>query len=157
MKRLGLLIIGALVLAGAAGAGRAEQTDRWKVACTHDKVSAELHCHVAFFTESDEAGGWLGVAVQFLNGGNEIQVTSGGANYSSAEIDLRTDTITITDYCYGSFCVFVNADELVEQFRKGRRADIRLYNGREGSSIEKRVSLMGFSEAYEEYLNRIGE
>jgi hypothetical protein len=157
MKRLGLLIIGALVLAGAAGAGRAEQTDLWKVACTHDKVSAELHCHVAFFTESDEAGGWLGVAVQFLNGGHEIQVTSGGANYSSAEIDLRTDTITITDYCYGSFCVFVKADELVEQFRKGRRADIRLYNGREGSSIEKRVSLMGFSEAYEEYLNRIGE
>ena len=157
MKRLGLLILGALVLAGAAGAGRAEQTDRWKVTCTPDNVSAETHCHVAFFTDSNEAGGWLGVAVQFLNGGQEIQVTSGGADYSSAEIDVRTDTITITDYCYGSYCVFVKADELVEQFRKGRRADIRLYNGGKGPSIEKRVSLMGFSEAYDKYLDRIGE
>jgi invasion protein IalB len=157
MKRLGLLILGAMVLVGAAGAGRAEQTDRWKVTCAHDQVSAETQCHVAFFTESNEAGGWLGVAVQFLDGGHEIQVTSAGRNYSSAEIGVRTDTITVTDYCYGSYCVFVNADELVEQFRKGHRANIRLYSGRAGPSIERRVSLMGFTEAYEEYRNRIGE
>jgi invasion protein IalB len=156
MNRLGFLILSALVLAGAASAGRAEQTDRWRVACARDSLTAETRCHVAFFTKSNETGGWLGIAVQFLDGVHEIQVISGGAGYSSAEIDLRTDTITITDYCYGAYCVFVNADELVEQFRKGHRADIRLYSGLESPSIETRVSLMGFSEAYEEYLNSMG-
>ena len=35
--------------------------------------------------------------------------------------------------------------------------DVRLFNGTTKPSIEKRISLLGFTAAYEEYLQRIGE
>ena len=49
-------------------------------------------------------------------------------------------------------CVFVQADELVDQFRKGARADIWLYNGHAKASVKKRISLRGFTKAPEKYL-----
>ena len=90
-------------------------------------------------------------------GWNEIQVNGSGEAYSSAEINAQSDTTIVTDYCYGSYCVFVQADDLVEQFRRGTRADIRLYNGLGKLSAKECVSLLGFTAAYERYLSRIGE
>ncbi len=80
-----------------------------------------------------------------------------GEAYSGAEINAQSNTTIDTDYCYGSYCVFVQADDLVEQFRRGTRADIRLYNGIGKLSAKERVSLLGFTAAYESYLSRIGE
>ncbi len=146
MKRLGLLVIGLVLLAAA---GRAEETDQWKVVCDHDGLTPESRCYLSFFTEDKASGTWLGIAVQRLNGLHEIQVTSSGEAYSSAEINAQSDTTIVTDYCYGSYCVFVQADELVEQFRRGTRADIRLYNGFGKLSAKERVTLLGFTAAYE--------
>ena len=99
----------------------------------------------------------MGVAVQILNGAHEIQVTSSGSAYHGAEIDAEPDVTTYTDYCYGSYCVFVHAEGLVERFKSENRMDVRLFNGTTRPSIEKRISLLGFTAAYEEYLRRIGE
>jgi hypothetical protein len=154
MKRLGLLVIVLVILAAA---GRAEEADQWKVVCDHHGLTAESRCYVSIFTEGKALGTWLGIAVQRLNGWNEIQVNGSGEAYSSAEINAQSDTTIVTDYCYGSYCVFVQADDLVEQFRRGTRADIRLYNGFGKLSAKERVSLLGFTAAYERYLSRIGE
>jgi hypothetical protein len=35
--------------------------------------------------------------------------------------------------------------------------NVRLFNGTTKPSIEKNISLLGFTKAYEEYLRRIGE
>ncbi len=156
MTRVGLLVICLVFLATVAGL-RAEQSDQWEVVCDHDGPTAESQCYLSFFAEDKASGTWLGIAVQRLNGGHEIQVTSNGEAYSRAEINVQSDTTIVTDYCYGSYCVFVQADELVDQFRDGTRADIRLYDGLGKASIKERVSLLGFTTAHERYLGRIGE
>ncbi len=156
MKCLGLIVISLVLFAAAAGV-RAEQTARWKVVCDHDGTTAASRCFLSFFAEDKAGGSGLGIAVQRLQGSHEIQVTSSGEAYSRAEINVQSDTTIVTDYCYGNYCVFVQADELVEQFRKGTRADIRLYNGLGKASAKKRVSLLGFTAAHEKYLGRIGE
>ncbi len=156
MTRMGLLVIGLVLLAAAATAS-AEQTARWKVVCDHDGTTAASRCFLSFFAEDKASGNWLGIAVQRLNGSHEIQVTGNGGAYSRAEINAQSDTTIVTDYCYGTYCVFVQADELVEQFRKGSRADVRLYNGSGKASVKERVSLLGFTSAHETYLGRIGE
>ena len=156
MTRAGFLVIG-LVLLAAGATARAEQTARWKVVCDHDGPTAESQCYLSFFAEDKASGNWLGIAVQRLNGWHEIQVTSSGEAYSRAEINAQSDTTIVTDYCYGTYCVFVQADELVEQFREGTRADIRLYNGLGKASVKEQVSLLGFTAAHERYLSRIGE
>ena len=46
---------------------------------------------------------------------------------------------------------------LVEQFRKGMHADVRLYNSLGKASVKERVSLQGFTAAHETYLGQIGE
>ena len=145
-----------MIFVAAATAG-AEQTAPWKVVCNDDGTTAASRCFLSFFAEDKTSGNGLGIAVQRLNGGHEIQVTSNGEAYSRAEINVQSDTTIVTDYCYGSYCVFVQADELVEQFRKGTRADVRLYNGLGKASVKERVSLQGFTAAHENYLSRIGE
>ncbi len=156
MKRLGLLVIGLVFLAANTGV-RAEQAARWKVVCDHVRPTAESQCYLFFFAEDKASGHGLGIAVQRLNGWHEIQVTSNGEAYSRAEINVQSDATIVTDYCYGTYCVFVQADELVEQFREGMCADIRLYNGLGKASVKERVSLQGFTAAHENYLSQIGE
>ena len=156
MTRVGLLVICSVFLATVAGV-RAEQSDQWKMICDHDGPTAESQCYLSFFAEDKASGTWLGIAVQRLHGSHEIQVTSSGEAYSRAEINVQSDTTIVTDYCYGSYCVFVHADEVVEQFRDGTRADIRLYNRLGEASVKERVSLLGFTAAHEKYLSRIGE
>ena len=56
MKRLGLLVIGLVLLAAA---GRAEEADQWKVVCDHDGLTAESRCYVSIFTEDKALGTWL--------------------------------------------------------------------------------------------------
>ncbi len=114
MTRVGLLVIG-LVLLVAAAAASAEQTARWKVVCDHDDTTAASHCYLSFFAEDKASGNWLGIAVQRLHGSHEIQVISNGEAYSRAEINVQSDTTNVTDYCYGTYCVFVRADELVPE------------------------------------------
>ena len=135
---------------------QAGQPAAWRVVCDHDATTVETLCHIALFTQDQDNGAWLGVAVQILNGSHEIQVTSGGNAYRSAEIDVALDTTIITDYCYGSYCVFVHAENLVAQFKSAGGAKIRLYDDAPSAMIEKRVTLRGFTQAYEEYLDRIG-
>ena len=156
MTRAGFLVIG-LVLLAAAATVSAEQTARWKVVCNDDDTTAASRCFLSFFAEGKAGGNGLGIAVQRLHGSHEIQVTSNGGAYSRAEINVQSDTTIVTDYCYGTYCVFVQADELVEQFRKGMHADVRLYNGLGKASVKERVSLQGFTTAHENYLSHIGE
>ncbi len=156
MTRAGFFAIG-LVLLAAVATARAEQTARWKVVCDHDGTTAASQCFLSFFAEDKASGNGLGIAVQRLNGSHEIQVTSNGGAYSRAEINAQSDTTSVTDYCYGTYCVFVHAEELVEQFRKGMHADVRLYYGLGKASVKERVSLQGFTAAHETYLGRIGE
>ena len=154
MIRVGLLVIGLFSLAAAAAA---EQPARWEAVCNHDDATATSPCFVSFFDEDKASGNGLGIAVQRLQGWYEIQVSSNGEAYSRAEINVQSDTTIVTDYCYGTYCVFVQADELVEQFRKGTRADVWLYNGFGKASVKERVSLQGFTAAHENYLSQIGE
>ncbi len=154
MIRVGLLVIGLFSLAAAAAA---EQPARWEAVCNHDDATATSPCFVSFFDEDKASGNGLGIAVQLLDGWYEIQVSSNGGPYSRAEINIQSDTTIVTDYCYDTYCVFVRAKELVEQFRKGWRADVRLYNGLGKASIKERVSLRGFTAAHEDYLSQIGE
>jgi invasion protein IalB len=156
MKCLGLIVISLVLFAAAAGV-RAEQTARWKVVCNDDDTTAASRCFLSFFAKGKAGGNGLGIAVQRLHGSHEIQVTSSGEAYSRAEINVQSDTTIVTDYCYGTYCVFVQADELVEQFRKGMHADVRLYNGLGKASVKERVSLQGFTAAHETYLGQIGE
>ena len=85
MTRVGLLVIGLVFL--AASGVRAEQTARWKVVCDQDGLTAVSHCYLSFLAGDKANGNWLGIAVQRLNGSHEIQVTSNGEAYSSAEIN----------------------------------------------------------------------
>ncbi len=156
MTRAGFLVIGLVILVAAATAG-AEQTAPWKVVCNDDDTTAASRCFLSFFAEGKAGGNGLGIAVQRLHGSHEIQVTSSGEAYSRAEINVQSDTTIVTDYCYGSYCIFVQADELVEQFRKGMHADVRLYNGLGKASVKERVSLQGFTAAHENYLSQFGE
>ena len=155
MTRLRFVL--ALVFLAISAGVDAEQTARWKVVCDHNGSTAVSHCYLSFLTGDKAKGNWLGIAIQRLNGSHEIQVASNGEAYSRAEINVHSDTTIVTDYCYGSYCVFVQADELVEQFRKGAYADIWLYDGHGKASSRERVSLLGFTKAHEEYLDRIGE
>ena len=156
MTRAGFLVIGLVILVAAATAG-AEQTAPWKVVCNDDDTTAASRCFLSFFAKGKAGGNGLGIAVQRLHGSHEIQVTSSGEAYSRAEINVQSDTTIVTDYCYGTYCVFVQADELVEQFRKGTRADVWLYNGFGKASVKERISLQGFTAAHETYLGQIGE
>ncbi len=156
MTRAGFVVIGLVILVAAATAG-AEQTAPWKVVCNDDDTTAASRCFLSFFAEGKAGGNGLAIAVQRLNGSHEIQVITNGGVYSRAEINAQSDTTIVTDYCYGSYCVFVQADELVEQFRKGTRADVWLYNGFGKASVKERVSLQGFNAAHETYLGQIGE
>ncbi len=156
MTRLALLIAGlALLISTSAEADRPGSS--WRVVCDNDATAQEPLCHVAIFAQDKANGSWLGIAVQILNGMHEIQVTSSGSAYHSAEIDAEPDTTTYTYYCYGSYCVFVHAESLVERFKSETRMNVRLFNGTTKPSIEKHISLLGFTKAYEEYLRRIGE
>ena len=159
MTRLALLIAGfVLMLSSAAQAQDARQgSGSWRMVCDHDATAQEPLCHVSIFAQDESNGAWLGVAVQILNGSHEVQVTSSGNVYHSAEIDAAADTTTYTDYCYGSYCVFVHAESLVERFKSQNRVNVRLFNGSTRPSIEKRITLIGFTKAYEEYLEHIGE
>ncbi len=156
MTRLALLIAGlALLISTSAEADRPGSS--WRVVCDNDATAQEPLCHVAIFAQDKANGSWLGIAVQILNGMHEIQVTSSGSAYHSAEIDAELDTTIYTDYCYGSYCVFVHAESLVERFKSENRMNVRLFNGTTKPSVEKHISLLGFTKAYEEYLRRIGE
>ena len=156
MTRLALLIAGlALLISTSAEADRPGSS--WRVVCDQDATAQEPLCHVSTFAQDETNGAWLGIAVQILNGMHEVQVTSSGSAYHSAEIDAESDTTTYTDYCYGSYCVFVHAENLVNKFKSENRVNVRLFNGTTRPSIEKRISLLGFTKAYEEYLRRIGE
>jgi len=156
MTRLALFTAGlALLLSTSAGADRPESS--WRVVCDQDATAQEPLCHISTFSQDKTNGIWLGIAVQILNGTHEVQVTSGGSAYHSAEIDAEPETTTYTDYCYGSYCVFVHAEGLVQRFKSENRMNVRLFNGTTKPSIEKRISLLGFTKAYEEYLRRIGE
>ena len=155
MIRLALLIAGfVLTLSSAA---QAQGAGTWRVVCDHDATAQVPLCHVSTFAQDETNGAWLAIAVQILNGSHEVQVTSSGSVYHSAEIDAEADTTTYTDYCYGSYCVFVHAEKLVERFKSQNRVKVRLFNGSTRPSIEKRISLMGFTKAYEEYLRHVGE
>jgi invasion protein IalB len=156
MTRLALLIAGlALLISTSAEADRPGSS--WRVVCDNDATAQEPLCHIAIFAQDKANGSWLGIAVQILNGMHEIQVTSSGSAYHSAEIDAELDTTIYTDYCYGSYCVFVHAESLVERFKSETRMNVRLFNGATKPSVEKHISLLGFTKAYEEYLLRIGE
>ena len=155
MTRSAFLIATLALLLSSATA--AEHPESWRVVCDHDATAQEPLCHVSIFAQDESNGAWLGVAVQILNGTHEVQVTSSGQVYNSAEIDAEPDATTYTDYCYGSYCVFVHAEGLVERFKSENRMDVRLFNGTVRPSIEKRITLLGFTKAYEEYLKRIGE
>jgi invasion protein IalB len=156
MTRLAFFIAGlALLLSAPVGAERPGSS--WRVVCDQDATAQEPLCHISTFAQDTASGAWMGVAVQILNGAHEIQVTSSGSAYHGAEIDAEPDVTTYTDYCYGSYCVFVHAEGLVERFKSENRMDVRLFNGTTRPSIEKRISLLGFTAAYEEYLRRIGE
>jgi len=155
MTRVALLVAGLILLLSSAA--RADRPGSWRVVCDHDATAHEPLCHVSILAQDERNGGWIGVAVQILNGSHEVQVTSGGSLYHSAEIDAEPHTTTYTDYCYGSYCVFVHAESLVERFKSESRVNIRLFNGATAPSIEQRISLLGFSKAYEEYLARIGQ
>jgi invasion protein IalB len=153
---LALFIAGlAVLLSTAATADRTASS--WRVVCDQDATAQEPLCHISTFAQDKANGAWMGVAVQILNGAHEVQVTSSGSVYHSAEIDAEPETTTYTDYCYGSYCVFVHAETLVERFKSENRMNVRLFNGKTSPSIERHISLLGFSEAYEEYLRRIGE
>ena len=156
MTRLALLIAG-LVLLLSAPAGAEVPGSAWRVVCDQDATAQEPLCHVSTFAQDPSSGAWMGVAVQILNGAHEVQVTSSGSVYHGAEIDADPDVTSYTDYCYGSYCVFVHAENLVERFKSEERMNVRLFNGTTKPSIEKRISLLGFTKAYEEYLQRIGE
>ncbi len=161
MTRLGVLIVSLAFLAVSAGA-RAEQSADWAVVCDDDDPAAASHCYLSLLAGSIGQGNWLGIAVQRLNGSHEVQVTGNGVDFGRAEINLQgetiqSDTIIVTDYCYDSYCVFVQADELVEQFRKGAAADISLYDGGGAAAVKEQVSLIGFTRAHRTYLERIGE
>jgi Invasion associated locus B (IalB) protein len=150
------LVVGAAILLTSIGV-HADQTEPWSLVCDNGGAASARPCYLFFSTGDRARRDWLGIAVQRLDGEPEIQVASGGHAYSRAEINAQSDTTIVTDYCYGSYCVFVQADELIEQFRKGARADIRLYNGKDEASVKESVSLQGFTKAYESYLGRIGE
>lgn len=154
MTRLVLSLAAVLLLTSSAVA---RDGGDWRMVCDHDATAQEPLCHVSTFIQDERNGHWLGIAVQVLNGSHEVQVTSSGSAYHSAEIDGATDLTTYTDYCYGSYCVFVHAENLVERFKARNGVQIRLYNGATTPLIEKRVSLIGFTKAYEEYLDQIGE
>ncbi len=156
MTRLALFIAGlVLLMSTAAEADRSGSS--WRVVCDNDATAQKPLCHVSIFAQDEGNGAWLGVAVQILNGMHEVQVTSSGSVYHSAEIDAEPDVTTYTDYCFGSYCVFVHAESLVERFKSENRMNVRLFNGTTRPSIEKPISLLGFTEAYEEYLRRVGE
>ena len=156
MTRLAFLIAGlALLLSTTAAAERPGPS--WRVVCDHDATAREPLCHVSTFAQDKSNGTWLGIAVQILNGTHEVQVTSSGEAYHSAEIDADAEATSYTDYCHGSYCVFLHAESLVERFKAESPMKVRLFNGTTRPSIEKRISLLGFTEAYEEYRRRIGE
>ena len=153
--RVWQLVMGFIVMVTALDAF-AEQTDRWAVVCPDGDPAAASSCYLSFEAGDRASESWLGIAVHHVEGVPEVQVTSNGHAYSRAEINARSDTTVVTDYCYGTYCVFVQADELVEQFRKGARARVWLYNGGDHAPVNESVSLMGFSRAYESYLARVG-
>lgn len=156
MTRLGILVVSLAFLAVSAGA-RAEQAADWAVVCDDSDPAAVSHCYLSLLAGSIGKGDWLGIAVQHLNGAHEVQVTGAGESFGRAEINVQGDTIIVTDYCYDSYCVFVQADELVEQFRKGEGVDISLYDGRGAAAVKEHVTLIGFTRAHRNYLERIGE
>lgn len=156
MTRLGILVVSLAFLAVSAGA-RAEQAADWAVVCDNSDPAAVSHCYLSLLAGSIGKGDWLGIAVQRLNGAHEVQVTGAGESFGRAEINVQGDTIIVTDYCYDSYCVFVQADELVEQFRKGEGVDISLYDGRGAAAVKEHVTLIGFTRAHRTYLERIGE
>ncbi|MFQ5928000.1 MAG: hypothetical protein ACE5MH_11275 [Terriglobia bacterium] len=153
MNRLVHLVFAALLLVPAAG--RAEQNHAWEVVCPIDETTGERQCYVSLFTADKDRGAWLSVAVYILEGTHEIQVTGNGKNYDIAEINAGTDTTIVTDYCNGSYCIFVNAGDIVDQFVKGSRAFVRMTDGTDRESLEERISLMGFTKAHREYLRVI--
>ena len=156
MTRLGLLVVGLALLAAGAGA-RAEQTAGWEVVCAEDGATTASHCYLSFLAGDMGKGKWLGIAVQRLNGPYEVQVTGNGEDFGRAELNVQSDTTLVTDYCYDSYCVFVQADELVEQFRRGDALDVALYDGRGVAALRERISLRGFAKALKAYLTRIDE
>jgi invasion protein IalB len=145
-----------IVILVSSFAARADQVQGWNLICDHGGAATASPCYLSFMAGDRASGKWLGIAVSNVEGEPEIQVTSSGNAYSRAEINARSDTTIVTDYCYGSYCVFVQADELIEQFREGARADIWLYNGNGLAPTQESVSLRGFTKAYETYLGRIG-
>lgn len=155
MTRMVLLVAGLVLL--MTSAAQADRSGSWRVVCDHDATAHEPLCHVATLAQDESNGAWIAIAVQILNGSHEVQVTSSGSVYHSAEIDAEPHTTTYTDYCYGSYCVFVHAENLVERFKSESRVNVRLFNGTTAPSIEQRVSLLGFTKAYEEYLTRTGQ
>ena len=154
--RLGLVFLSLLIVA-AASLARAGKTDSWSVICGEAETAEAPHCYVSFLAGDMGAGAWLGIAVQRLNGPYEVQVTGNGTDFGRAEINLQGETIIVTDYCYDSYCVFVQADELVQQFRRGDGVDVSLYDGRGATAVQERISLHGFTRALESYLDRSGD
>ena len=154
MTRVVLWLAGVLLLTSPAAA---TESGTWRMVCDHDATAQEPLCHVSTFIQDERNGHWLGIAVQVLNGSHEVQVTSSGNAYHSAEIDGASDLTTYTDYCYGSYCVFVHAENLVERFKARNGVKVRLYNGATVPLVEQRISLIGFTKAYEAYLDQIGE
>jgi hypothetical protein len=142
MTRLGILVVSLAFLAVSAGA-RAEQAADWAVVCDNSDPAAVSHCYLSLLAGSIGKGDWLGIAVQRLNGAHEVQVTGAGESFGRAEINVQGDTIIVTDYCYDSYCVFVQADEL--------------YDGRGAAAVKEHVTLIGFTKAHRTYLERIGE
>jgi hypothetical protein len=126
MTRLGILVVSLAFLAVSAGA-RAEQAADWAVVCDNSDPAAVSHCYLSLLAGSIGKGDWLGIAVQRLNGAHEVQVTGAGESFGRAEINVQGDTIIVTDYCYDSYCVFVQADEhlALRRPRRGRRQGTR--------------------------------
>ena len=154
--RVWQVVIGFVVLVTAldAFASQAAPADRWTVVCPD---GATPSCYLSFVTGNRASDNWLGIAVHLVEGVPEVQVSSSGHEFSRAEINARSDTTIVTDYCYGAYCIFVQADELIEHFREGDRADVWLYNGSNRPAVEDKISLSGFTKAYQSYLDRVGE
>ena len=153
------VVLGFVVLVAAfdAFAAQAAPADSWTVVCPGGATTAAPSCYLSFVTGDRASENWLGIAVHLVEGVPEVQVSSGGHEFSRAEINARSDTTIVTDYCYGAYCVFVQADELVEHFQEGALADVWLYNGSDRPAVADKISLLGFTKAYQSYLDRVGE
>lgn len=155
MKILSALIVLTVLLGGHARDATANPPDIWTHQCITDLESQEEICTTEIMTPQD--------GVEFIvyfahnpQGPATLVVTGLEEKFIDFTIFVDDKDPIQADQCEIGLCYFLQekSTELLKQFKRGKKARLKLIMDGDETLLNKEISLRGFSVAYAKFAHK---